>query len=470
MSQMLLDYMRESPLFHKKHLQETYRRLTDADLQRELDGYRRVSLERANQLEPREQNLSVLVEGIDALQPDEMFLKQSALYIDEMIIADPLFEHTVPKKDVDATMNAFLGMQPQGINRVALIRAASYMTSLRSAIRSGFIQFAPLSYLHEPPKEITTELSENFFADIAPEEIMEMFWRTAKVSRLRKVDRGWQIVPDEPLHPCRAINVAFDALPDRHAIYYLFKTKLLSLEESTGRFVIAQELPDEPPDEEQFNAWIFQSTNQAARRILNSVSRETYLAHQLGATYLTTTQFIADLLKAQLKPARNLQVDTLNLSLDLDLPVLSQVTLDDVIRLREQDGEAFYSFRVDLAKRLRELRQVEDPDELTIKIQNVAHELTEVQVNEINKKMSGIRKKALVNAGLFVGGLIATIQTNGFGLPTLLFAMERGYKNYMDYMSDVRANPAFLLWKLNRMGDSGLSSRKRNRRLARRHR
>jgi len=56
--------------------------------------------------------------------------------------------------------------------------------------------------------------------------------------------------------------------------------------------------------------------------------------------------------------------------------------------IRNNDGEAFQNFRMELEKHLRELRLENDPENLKLKRENLVHELTEVQVHAVNEKFA----------------------------------------------------------------------------------
>ena len=101
-----------------------------------------------------------------------------------------------------------------------------------------------------------------------------------------------------------------------------------------------------------------------------------------------------------------------------------------------------------MEQKLRSLRQISDLDELKIEIENVSHELAEVQIHNIDKKLSDIKRRMTSDIFIFVGGLAALIQAEGLGIPALTYAISKGYRTYNDYISDVRDNPAFFLWKV----------------------
>jgi hypothetical protein len=83
--------------------------------------------------------------------------------------------------------------------------------------------------------------------------------------------------------------------------------------------------------------------------------------------------------------------------MSVDLPFLKELDIEMLMKVRQEEGEAFQSFRLELDKQLRELRLVKDPEALKIKTENVMHELSEVQVTRSIKNSSP--KEAVLHGG-----------------------------------------------------------------------
>jgi hypothetical protein len=448
------DFTERSPLFKKKHIDDDYRFLSDESLRRELALYRECSLQAADRYAARgKRELSVFTDTSGSFLPDEALLKQCALYVENVIIDDPIFRHTAPRNKSVEALNALFGInQGVEVDRRELAHSAAYISRLLPAIQADFVQLLPVSYFHEPPKEIPITYSENLYADALPEALLNWFRSAAEVYPLTKGDRGWYSLPDEPLRPCRAIGVHFRGHPSYlDPVFFLTQLEVLSVDEETGIVETVQTFPDAPPSAEWFITWVYQSVNQAARRFFETVYKEFYFACRVGSTYLTKSPFVANLLGEVWHPGQDLQTDVISAVLQLELPILEGVSLNQIIELRQKDGEAFQNFRVELAKHLRKLRRTTDPRELEIQMQNVSHELSEVQVNEVNKKIASAKRGMFADALILVGGLAATVQTQvgGWGIAALIaYAAEKGLNTYSEYVSQVRENPAFFLWKL----------------------
>lgn len=447
MGKSLLQFINDSFLFQKKSIESQYSRFTDKQIEKELEQYREFCLEVASNKQANKQNLNVLVEGIDKII-DENFLKQSALYVHQVIISDPVFGFSLPRSNFSATMNQYLGMETSGLDRDDLANAAKYMLRYKKAIKLGFIDFLPLSFLHEPPKDIPIKHSEVLFSDVLPKELLDFFWGSVKVTPIQRRDGHWVIDPSIPLTPCRAIDISFSSERHKSYPYTLFETKFIDGNEETGEMKLSLELPETPPSQEYFNHWVTQSINQASRRCFDEVYKEISLASNIGTTYLTHSEFVHRLLQRSIPISSDLKTDVLNLTMDLDLPLLENVTLEYMLDIREKDGEAFENFRIELEKQLRETRAITEPSELKTRLENITHELTSVQLREIDRKLSSVKSKMFPDAMIFVGGLVTTIQTQGWGLAALIYAIQNGYKTYQEYVSGVKENPAFFLWKV----------------------
>lgn len=447
MKKSILNFITDSFLFQKKAIDNHYLLYNDDQLEKELERYRTFCLEYASEKQTNKQNLNVLVQGTDYL-PDETFLKQTALYVHQIILNDPVFGFSSPKSSISETMNQYLGMEINGYDRTRISNSAKYITSHKKAIQSGFVDFLPLSFFDEPPREIPIKYSEVLFSDILPKDILNYFHQNAKVTPIQNIDGKLIVDPKVPLFPCRAINISFPDHKQSGFPYMLFKTKITDFNEDTGEAKLLQILPKTAPSTEVFENWVTQSINQASRRYFDTIYREIILATNLGTTYLTHSEFDYQLLQKSVPLSSDIQTDVLNLTMDLDLPLLENVSLQHILDIREKDGETFEDFRLELEKKLRTLRLISDPEELKTKLENLTHELTNVQIREINKKISNVKSKMFPDAMILVGGLITTIQTNGWGLPALIYAIQNGYKTYQEYLSEVKNNPSFFLWKV----------------------
>ena len=209
-------------------------------------------------------------------------------------------------------------------------------------------------------------------------------------------------------------------------------------------------LPDQPPNQDVFINWVNQSFYRSCKQVYEEVIRRNIIANRMGASYLSESPFIFDLLKQSFPLKNEIPINTANTLLKMELPFLEQVDISTLMSIRLSYGEEFQNFRLHLDKQFKELRLVRDPEELKIKAENAMHELHDIQIQAINQKIKHIRKVEVLDAVVLIGSLLASIQTGSWSIAGLAAAIAaaRGYKPFVDYSHQVRQNPAFFLWKV----------------------
>jgi hypothetical protein len=231
-------------------------------------------------------------------------------------------------------------------------------------------------------------------------------------------------------------------------VYFLTEQEVLSVDEKTGLFEMRQWLPDEPPDQETFDRWVFQSVNQAAATLHRRILNENVLAAQFGAAYVTQSLFVFDLMEQSLPVSPNIQTSTANTFLNLELPFLDKVDIATLMKIRTEDGDAFQNFRLELEKQFRDLRLVTDPEQLQRKTENVLHELGAYQLNQVRQKVEQLKRRLLTDVTIGVGGFAGSFQSKTLGIATMAVALLQGYKAIDEYWNQRKQNPAYFLWKV----------------------
>ena len=118
------------------------------------------------------------------------------------------------------------------------------------------------------------------------------------------------------------------------------------------------------------------------------------------------------------------------------------------MKVRQNDGEAFKSFRLELDSKLKQLWLETDPDKLRVLAADAMHEISEVQLHKISTKISEIKRRALADAAVLSAGLYGSIQVEGWSILVIGLAMAKGYKTALEYWEKVRQNPSFFLWRV----------------------
>jgi hypothetical protein len=448
MGSRLYDFLTDSFLFDNSLITDNFLSVSDNNVWKELQRYREFCLSIASELESEVlfNNSSLkLFSGIKHIGIP--LLKQSAFYVQQHVLYDPLFALTHPPTEQSKAMNEFLGMRDTPFDKAQVAATLRYLKELTPMVASDYVKLLPTSYLLEPPKEVPFTHSENRFRERIPELLHDFMHGHAIVESGKKVEGGIQF--DGRFEVGRLIDVRFKDhnFQDSYG-YALTSQEVIEINKETGYATFGWTLPDTPPDKATFDAWVYQSINQAAVGIYQRILLENILSLRFGALYLTNSPFVFELLE-QIVPAEDtIETNTANVLLNINLPFLDGVDIEALMRVRSQDGEAFDNFRLELDKQLRELRQVKDPVVLKAKTENAMHELAEVQVHRIDQAIASLKKKFFAEAAVVGAGLFGAFQSGGLTLPLALIAAFQAYKSLTEYRGQRGDNPAFFLWRV----------------------
>jgi hypothetical protein len=271
---------------------------------------------------------------------------------------------------------------------------------------------------------------------------------------LERSDDGWR--QSDTLHPSRGIIIDFDD-DGRHSYgYHLLDTTAKIVDEEARLVQFASTLPDTPPDPQQFGVWVEQSVDRAVEADLTRLGTEVAVASACGSMYVTDSAFAARLLDARFGTSSDLTTDVASQVMKLELPVLQGLSLDDIMRVRANEGDAFATFRRELERQLAPLRLEQDPERLRIRLQNLVHELSVSQVAEARAKIFSLQRKLFVDAAVGVAGLIGTLFSSGYSLAATAVALANGARDVAEYRARRRENPGYFLWKaaILKKGDS----------------
>jgi len=447
MGSITFDFLAESILFDDEEIESQFLSLKDSDLEKVLDDYRQHCLKNIEDLtkEITENNSSLKVLSSIEKMPYNL-LKQSALYFDQFIIYDPLFKFTHTENEASKVVTQYLGFQKNKIDRTELAKSAKLLKSITPMIAADFVKILPISYNFEPPKETPINLPIDYYADILPKDIMLYFRERAVVKSMRQLKGGWEIIDKRDLTP--GLFITFKELDNDHgSIYHYFIPKFIKTEDP-NRIKTSMSLAPYPMDKDVWEVWAFQSINSAAKAVFDKIYIENLFASSLKATYLTDNHFTANLLTKNLSAKETVETSTATQFINLELPFLDRVDIDKLMTIRIFEADIFTNFRIELERHFRELRTITDIEEIKLRQENILHELGDVQVQKINRKLDSLKRKGFVDAILLVGGLMGTVQTAGWSLLASALATVSGYKSYKEYKDNLTENPSYLLWKV----------------------
>ena len=447
MSHTAFDFLSDSLLFDQEHIATKYADVSDAELWTELEKYREHVLARAEDLLAEtagvEDSLSVYFDTSSRGLPTVDVLKQCALYFDSAVIDDPIFPLTRRSTAAAAAIGEYVGVSAPELRREDLSAAAALMRSVRSMTAGQFLKFVPISAVLEPPDKTPLTYSTTLYEERIPIELRDQVWQRARITTLRRSDReGWVGRPGDPLEVGRAICVKFEDYGCPFA-YFLFASKFEAHADDPNRFRVTQWMPESPPTVEEFEAWVQQSVNQAGGHVLRHLEVDLVHAAHSRSMFLTQSAFLADLLRVRSGPTQS--EDIARFALQLDLPVLAGISVEDLMRVRNEYGEAFHAFRLKLEQHLRELRTLQDASVIEKKLQNLQHELEEVQVADVKREAR--RAKRELGGSLVIGAVSvgAAVLTTGWwaSLSGLVPVAAAAYR-----AGRVKEHPGFFLWKL----------------------
>ncbi len=452
MGSITYNFLADSYFFNEREFDSGFKDYSDDKIYLELEKYRNHCLnnfeELKNEISKNKSSLKVFA-TIDDISLS--FLSQTALYIQQFIISDPLFKLTERSGEQTEVMSSYLGFNPPSLDRDKLISVLRFLKKITPFIVNDYVKILPYNIFFETSKKIPFRLPKDYDNGILPKPILDFFKERTIVSPLTKMENGGWAIIDGELKPTRAINIRYKDLDIRNGeIFFLFQTEITDFNEETGVAQFRQHLPETPPDIEHFNAWVTQSINQSAKRVFDKIYLENMIASSIESTFLCNNNFTSSLLNQVFEQKENIKTFTANELINLDLPFINNIDPNKLMEIRKYEENVFTNFRVELERNFREIRCLTDPKEINLKRENIIHELNDVQLSKIDLKFSHIKKQIGVNATILTGSLLASSITNGFSLLAMIHTIAKGYKSYNDYIKDVKMNPSYMLWKIKK--------------------
>ncbi len=448
MGTLVYDFLNESLLFDKSLLACNYRGVKEPRLKKELASYRNYITTHLNELQNEigaDNSLLRLFGNRDNFTIER--LNQTALYLDQVVLTDPLFPLTHKSSDITQTMKSYLGVpEDPTVNRSELSSAITRMQSLRSMIAANYVKFYPSSLHAEPPEQLPVNFSEDGYSTALPPEIMQYYRKNVVARSMRKTDQG--LVVDNNLEIGRGLAIGFKGdNTDLFQLYNYWQQEIAKIDEDTRTVSFQMTLPEEAPPVDEWKNWVTQSINQSALGHYSSIITDLSLCEELNASYITNSDFAANLLR-QPAQTKNIEEHTTECILNLDLPFLLNIKTEDLMAVRQSDGEAFALFRRELERQLRAARHETNPDKVKSIVEDLVHELRDVQLTKVEQKVRELKRGALAESFIAVGGLAGTVLTSGTSLAATLIAASAGFHTYSEYREKVRENPAYFLWKV----------------------
>lgn len=452
MSHRIYDFLTESILFGND-LENDFAATEVNELKKALRDYREYVLNNFDEIKEEvikdSKKISVTIESFGQY-PDDELLKQLALYIDCVIIADPVFELTEERSDTSKVMSQYMGMGgKEFFEKKKLVKALKYMKRITGLIVCDYVKFVPISILHEAPLNIPIRFDKDNFRNCLPPEIMGFLHKHIKVCNTELYENGLRVCMEKTLEKGTGLYIYFPDCVDRmgEVVQYM-RFRPTTKAGLDGKIQFSVNIADDISDEE-FSAWLNQSINTASQKICNETFEELYFAEMLHSMYMTKTQFKADLLAKGIQ-SNSIQSKIANLALRLDVPVFQGVTIDNIIQIRQNYGDSFANFRSELGGKLIKLNGLKEDAELKAELDAVSYEINETYINNIAREVGSLKRSIGTDVAILTGTLLSSYATGGLTLIGAAAAAIAGVKDSNKLLGDVRENPGYFLWKIDK--------------------
>lgn len=449
MSQIIYDFLKDSFLYDDRYIENYYSMVSELELKNEFTKYRNYILKNMRKLH---EEITLYANQIKIFSIDKFIdfskIRQMSFYLDQVIISDPLFKIATPNNLSQDVFSEYLGIKKENsIDRKELINIMQNFKKAEVLVEATYLKFFPTSYFFELKSEIPLLYSETQFSNVLSPSIMDLYYENVELRTFKK--NGPYLTVNKDFERDRTLEVVFkndDTIFTN--MYNLFEQKIISYDEKTNVAEFMMTLPNTVPSKESFDNWVFQSINQSAISHFKKISLDINLSMNLKAQYSTTSIFVDMILKSQFNIQSDIKSHVSNLMLNFDLNFFENIDIKELMAIRKNDGEEFEVFRRELEKQLRDIKNEKDISIIQSKIQDVKHELDEVQITSINSKIKKIRKKSSIDFIIGTAGLGASFVTGGLSTFATLIALFNGYKTYNDYQDEVKENPSYFLWKV----------------------
>lgn len=452
MSHTNYDFLTESVLFGKD-LENNFASIEEKELKRALRDYREHVLQHWEEIGKEVmadcKKISVTIESFGNYPEDEL-LKQLALYIDCVIIADPVFELTEESSEMTRVMSQRMGMMKSDyIDKNELAKALKYMKEITSLVVCDFVKFVPISILHEAPKNVPIRFDRNNFSNCLPTEIMQFLHQHIKVCNTEPCEGGLRVCMEKQLKKGTGLYIYFPECPNRkgEVVQYMNLKSVTECDSNRQLLVTFGEAND--ISDVEFTTWLNQSMNVASQKLCDETFQELYFAQRLHSMYMTKSQFKADLLAKGIQN-NSLQSKVANLVLKLDVPVFHGASLGDIIQIRQSYGRSFANFRCELGEKLIKLNGMKDDDLLKEELDVITYEISETYINNISREISSLKRSIGTEVAILTGTLMSSYATGGLTLIGAAAAAIAGMKDSNKLFGDVRENPGYFLWKIDK--------------------
>lgn len=454
MSHINYDFLSESFLFGP-HVDNEFEGFSDKEIQNEMQKYREHVLANINNIFDetvgKKNLISITIESF-AKRPDDNLFKQLALYVDQILISDPLFELTEEKSKSTEVMSQFCGMKVEGLDRARLVEVLRYMKQCTALVVCNFVKFIPISYLHEAPKDVPIMYDKDNYENVLPSNIMNFLKENIDVrNTYQNQNGGLRVELEKPLEKGTGLYIHFpDCSFNSGEIVQYQISELVEFDEKTGKALMRLSIPERIGNDE-FLIWLNQSVNKACIRLYDETYQEFILSSRLNAMYLTQSTLKAKLISMDSQKTDSIQSKIANMALKVDVPVFQNMDISRIIDIRNNYGESFSVFRSELGEKLLQISNIQDPIQLENELDEVTYQINDRYITDIKTEIKSLVRSIGVDAVLATGALVTNNIMSGNNMISIaagMLAAADALKDSAKLVGDVRNRPGYFLWKM----------------------
>ncbi len=450
MGSICYDFLANSFLFDQNNLRQNFRDYADDQLETELEAYREYVLEHRHEIinDINSTKSALKVFSTIGTIPEQTLL-QSALYLEQFILDDPLFKFAKRSGKQSEAFNAAMGMQQdKRVDRGQMTCLLSALKRLAPMVAGNYVKLFPLSHVFEPGDKLPVYYSPIRFSDVLPPAIRQFCSEHAVIRSMQQVKDGWQIMKDQDYTNGLYVGFGSEAEVYENGMMYHYWEQQEFPTDKPDIVEFRMNLAEYPLEKVVWDGWVEQSVNRTAINLVDRTYKEIGIAAGLGSTYITDQEFISSLIRQSYDTKDTPELITARQVLNMKVPFIERIDVDKLMNIRTMDADTFTNFRIELEKQFRELRFVTDEQELRERQENILHDLGKTGVAKINIKLDTLRRKAFWEGALIAAGLAGTVVSGGWSLLAAATAGAAGIKTYNDYKDGLKENPSYLLWKV----------------------
>jgi hypothetical protein len=450
LSHTSFEFLSSSLLFDISLLREKYASVSNAEMKKILSDYREYCTKNIHKIKAEINSEEGLLRCFGSGQLASLeSLKRTALYVEQTVLSDPIFSLSNFSSEFEDALYEYAGLPyNRPVNKEAVASVVENFLATRPMVVAGYLKYYP-STLYTDHHDVVLSNVDPRHNQAIPEAALNIYRSSAQIRSVIHQNGKPLILSD--LHRCQEIFIKFQGVEGGGgSVYKSMIQKISSIDrernEVSSNILISERLPTQSEFDDFVQKNLVMSATGHYKKLLEEIS----VATDLNAVFSTQSPFTDKILKSSsAEKLRGIRENAIECVLKMQLPFMDKISAQDLMSIRQNDGEEFSNFRANLEGRLRDLRAESDPSILREKIADLEHELSVVQIRALDMKVKSVRRVALADVGIATLGLAAGIATSGWSLLGTLAATLQGVKSFSEYQDKVRENPCYFLWKVH---------------------